>query len=233
MADGDLRAAVQQELDREPGLDASQIGVAASSGVVRLSGHVESYPEKHQAVRAAARVRGVQAVVIDLDVRLPGTNFRTDEEIAQAAANAIQSNALLPKGGIKVRVEKGRVTLEGAVEWQHQRAAADRCVRYLAGVRDLNNHIVVHPEVRRDVGRGDIETALLRNAELDSKGIRVETRGGRVILWGCVQSWAERAEAERAAWGSPGVCHVDDNIRVEASGGHRVAVSRPCPTCPK
>lgn len=217
MTDIDLRSAVQKELDWEPSIDAGEIGVTANHGVVTLSGHIESYPQKHRAEEVAIHVRGVQAVVSDLEVRLPGASVRTDEEIARAAANAIAWNTLLPKGEIKVRVEKSRVTLEGTVDWQYQRASAADGVRYLTGVRDVNNHIVVNPRVRREVVKDEIEAALLRNAEVDAHGIRVETRGDHVILWGNVRSWAEREEAERAAWASPGVCHVDNNLTVNAA----------------
>ena len=100
---------------------------------------------------------------------------------------------------------------------RYQRTSADQCVRYLIGVCDMNNHIVVSPRVRGEVVKAEIETALLRNAELDANGIRVETRADHVILWGNVQSWAEREEAERAAWASPGVCHVDNHLAVNAA----------------
>ena len=216
MNDGDLRARVQEELDWEPSIHAPGIGVSVAKGVVTLSGYVDSYPEKHEAERIAGRVRGVKAVVAHLEVRLPGGSERTDEEIAAAAANAIAWNTLLPKDSIRVAVENGRVTLHGNVDWQYQRASADQGVRYLTGVRDVNNHIVVSPQVHRDVVKADIEEALLRNAELDADAIRVDTRGDHVILWGNVRSWAEREEAERAAWASPGVCHVDNHITVNA-----------------
>lgn len=217
MTDSEMRAAVQQELDWEPSVEAGEIGVSVSIGVVTLSGHVESYPQKHRAEEVAIRVRGVQAVVSSLEVRLPGGSVRSDEEIARAAAHAIAWNTLLPKGEIKVRVEKGRVTLEGAVDWQYQRSSAAEGVRYLTGVKDVNNHIALHPTVRRDVVKSEIEDALMRNAEVEAHNIRVETRGDHVILWGSVRSWAEREEAERAAWASPGVCHVDNNITVSTA----------------
>jgi osmotically-inducible protein OsmY len=217
MTDSDLKAAVQQELDWEPSIDAGEIGVFASNSVVSLTGHVESYPQKHRAEEVAVRVRGVHALVSQLEVRLPGGDVRSDEEIARAAANAIAWNTLLPKEEIKVRVEKGRVTLEGAVDWHYQRASAAEGVRYLTGVKDVNNHIVVNPRVRREVVKSDIEAALLRNAEVEAHNIRVETRGDHVILWGNVRSWSEREEAERAAWASPGVCHVDNHITVNAA----------------
>jgi osmotically-inducible protein OsmY len=156
----------------------------------------------------------VKAVACELEVTLPTQHERNDEDIARAAAHAIAWNTLLPKGAIQVWVDKGRVTLEGAVNWQYQRKSADQSVRYLAGVQDVNNHVVVKPCADRVAVKAHIEAALLRNAQLDANGIRVDVRGDRVILSGTVQSWVEREQAESAAWASPGVCDVDNHLLV-------------------
>jgi len=214
MNDKELRKAVEEALDWEPIVDAKGIGVSVEDGVVILSGHVANYAEKREAEKVASLVRGVKAVACELHVTLPLDFERSDEEIAHAAANAIAWNTLLPKSRIQVWVDRGRVTLEGAVDWQFQRKSADQCIRYLAGVRDVNNHIVVTPGADQVAVRTEIEAALLRNAQLDTSRIRVEVRGNRVILNGNVQSWAERETAERAAWGSPGVSDVENLLLV-------------------
>lgn len=214
MSDRELREAVEQALDWEPIINAKGIGVSVKDGVVTLNGHVTSYPEQREAETVAGLVRGVKAVVCELEVELPSHYERSDAEIARAASNALAWNTLLPKDKIQVWVDKGRVTLEGSVDWQYQRKSADRCVRYLAGVTDVNNHIVVKPSADQVAVKTQIEAALLRNAKLDANGIRVDVRGDRVILSGTVQSWVERQEAERAAWGSPGVCDVENLLMV-------------------
>ncbi len=214
MSDTELRLAVNDALDWEPSIDAKGIGVSVKDGVATLSGNVESFPEKREAEKVAGKVRGVTAVVCDLRVALPKTSVRTDEDIARAAVHAIAWNTLVPQHKVKVWVENGRVTLEGVVDWQFQRNSVDHCVRYLAGVKDVNNHIVVKPAADRAVVKEEIESALLRSAQLDANGIRVHVLGGRVTLSGAVQSAAERDEAERAAWGSPGVSDVDNLLTV-------------------
>ena len=218
MRDNEIRKAVEEELDWEPSINAVGIGVAVLDGVVTLSGQVDSYPQRHEAERAAGHVRGVKAVVGHLEVTIPGVYERSDEEIARAAASAILWNARVPVGAIRISVEHGRVKLEGMVDWQFQRIAAHQSVRYLTGVKDVNIHIVVKPHADRETVKADIEAALLRNAEIDAHGIRIETRGDHVILRGTVPTWRQRAEAERAAWASPGVCHVENNITVKATG---------------
>jgi osmotically-inducible protein OsmY len=214
MDDQELREEVKEALDWEPALDAREIVVSAKGGIVTLTGSVRSYPERHEAERAAGQVRGVKAVACELVVALPPFNTRTDQEIARAAADAISWNTLVPDDKIQVFVDKGRITLEGMVNWHYQRQSADRCVRYLAGVRDVNNHIVVRPIPDQVAVKSHIEAALVRNAHLDAERVRVDVRGERVILRGTVQSWLEREEAERAAWASPGVGEVDNELIV-------------------
>jgi osmotically-inducible protein OsmY len=214
MNDLDLKKEVQEALDWEPALDARAINVSVKDGIVTLTGSVPNYPEKHVAEKAAGLVRGVKAVAGELAVALPAVNSRTDQEIARAAANAIAWNTLLANTKIQVLVDKGRITLEGSVNRDYQRQSAGRSVRYLAGVRDVNNHIVVRPVAEEVAVKSQIEAALVRHARLDADRILVEVRGDRVILSGTVQSWIERAEAERAAWASPGVGEVDNGLIV-------------------
>jgi len=214
MNDFEIKVEVKEALNWEPALDARAINTSIKNGIVTLTGSVPSYPEKHVAEKAAGLVRGVKAVACELAVALPGFNSRSDQEIARAAADAVAWNTLLANTKIQVFVDKGRITLEGTVNWNYQRQSADRSVRYLAGVRDVNNHVIVRPVAEQVAVRSQIEAALIRNARLDSDGIRVEVRGDRVMLRGTVQSWIERTEAERAAWASPGVGNVENELIV-------------------
>jgi osmotically-inducible protein OsmY len=214
MHDFDIQADVKEALDWEPALDARAINISVKDGIVTLTGSVPTYPEKHAAEKAAGLVRAVKAVACELKVTLAPNNARSDQDIARAAADAIAWNTLLSNTDIHVFVDKGRITLEGTVNWNYQRQSADRSVRYLAGVRDVNNHIVVSPRAEQVAVKDQIEAALIRNARLDAENIRVEVHGERVILRGTVQSWIEREEAERAAWASPGVGEVDNELIV-------------------
>lgn len=214
MTDLELKKKVEDELNWEPSVNAAEIGVAVKSGIVTLSGNISSYWQKFSAERAAARVSGVKAVVNELEVRLPTSSERTDEDIARAAVNHLNWAVSVPADRIKATVSKGWITLEGTVEWNYQRVAAENAVRHLIGVKGVSNLIEVKPQVSKGEVKAAIEAALKRSAELDASRITVETDGDRVILRGTVRSWAERNEAERAAWKAPGVRMVDNRITV-------------------
>jgi osmotically-inducible protein OsmY len=211
-SDEELQRDVLAELKWDARVEPNEIGVVVKDGIVTLTGSIDSLFKRWAAEEAARRVRGVKAIVNEIEVKLPESAERTDEDIARAAAHAIETNAMLPADKIQITVSNGWVTLRGEVEWQFQREDAEREVRNLWGVKGVTNLLTVRTRPTPEELKEKIERALVRSAETDAKRIEVEVEGSKVILRGTVRSWAEREEAERIAWLAPGVTEVDNQI---------------------
>ena len=214
LTDADLRRNVEEELRWDPDIDATDVAVNALSGVVTLTGFVRSYVQRTQAEIDTKRVAGVHAVANDLEVHLPSRDVRPDPEIARDCVTQLEFDLPTSHEQVKLIVENGWVSLEGSVIWNFQRERAAEAVRHIRGVTGVSNFIEVKPKVPATEIREKIESALSRIAVLDASRITVETQGGVVKLHGVVHSWAEREEAERAAWAAPGVTSVDNQIAV-------------------
>jgi osmotically-inducible protein OsmY len=214
MTDIELRQTVSDALEFEPSVDAAHIGVAATNGVVTLSGHVATYSEKLKAEEIAMSVRGVKAIAEEIEVRPAGAHATADDEIARRVLDLLRWSTTVPDDRVKVSVQNGWVTLTGSVEWHHQRESASRALQGLAGVRGVANTIRIVSKASPADLRRRIEDALRRQAALDALGIDIELSDGSVTLRGKVHSLSERRVAEQAVWAAPGVREVHDNLSV-------------------
>lgn len=207
-----IRDEVLRQLDWDPEVDASAIGIAAKDGAVTLTGYIGTYAGKLAAERAAKRVRGVRVVANDIDVRLKLE--RTDADIAADVSRVLALRSTIPDS-VQAAVHNGHVTLTGKVQWVFEKQAAEKVVAHVRGVHGVLNHVVVAPRaVERDV-RHRIVEALHRNADIDARHIRVNVAGDRAILTGCVATFLQRESAERAASDAPGITRVENRIVVE------------------
>ena len=211
--DHKLKQNVLAELAWEPSISADHIGVTAKEGVVTLTGHVESYWQKEAAERAASRVQGVKAIAEELETRLPFSIKRTDDEIAAAAISRLSWDVLIPKDAVKVRVEKGFVTLTGQVDWHYQKDSAAGAIRSLSGVTGVANQISTKTRPNTTTISDDIMHALNRSWFFDDN-IKVSADGGKVHLTGNVDSWSDRETAADTAWAAPGTTSVVNDIHI-------------------
>ncbi len=213
--DSDIRRDVESELRWDPSFDDTRVGVSVNNGVVTLTGDVPNYSHRWAADDIVKRVTGVRAVANDIQVRIAPSNVRTDTDIAEAAANALQWNVSLIKTQLKPVVKDGWVTLGGQVSWGYQRTAAENAVRHLMGVKGVTNDIRVASNIKVGNVKENIEEAFKRHAILDAKDIKVDVDSSTVILKGRVHSWREREDASQAAWSAPGVVAVENHLAVQ------------------
>lgn len=213
-ADTKLQHSVLTELEWDPSVDASKIGVAANDGVVTLTGSVNRYIDKMTAERVAKRIYGVRAVANDIEIKILGSAERNDSDIAAAAVNALSWDSSVPDDRIKVTVRDGWVTLEGEVDWQYQKGAAARVVRNLIGLKGVTDAVKLKAHVKSGDVKDKIDAAFKRSAEIDARRVTVEARDGKVILNGNVRSWAEREQAQHAAWAAAGVTAVENHLTI-------------------
>lgn len=212
--DATIRDDVIAELDFDPKVDASAIGVSVKDGIVTLTGHVPNYMQKLSAEAATQRVKGVLGLAEEIQVRFPFDKGHSDAELAERASNILSWTITAPKDGIRVKVEQGWITLHGEAQWAFQKQDAERAVRRLEGVVGVTNLITLHSDLRPADVKGSIKRALHRNAELEAGRINVAVDGAKVILTGKADTWAQRRAAENAAWSAPGVVQVIDHIAV-------------------
>ena len=209
--DDQLQQAVLAELAWEPSVIAAHIGVTAKNGVVTLSGHVENYANKHAAETAARRVKGVYAVAEEIEVQLPYSIRRSDEEIAAAAVDRLGWDVSIKHDSVKLTVASGWVTLTGQVDWHYQREAVQQEIRSLYGVIGVTNEITLWPRVNIPSLANDIMRALHRNW-FDAGAVQVHADGGKVVLTGTVHSPHDRQLASAAAWAAPGATAVENDL---------------------
>ena len=215
--DSEIQRDIEDELRWDPSLENDDIAVSVRDGVVTLAGFTKSYLDKWHAERVVSKVKGVKAIANDLTVKLPSSSERADPDIARAALDTLKWHIAVPSNRIQLKVDKGWVTLEGDVDWNFQREAAERAVRSLTGVKGVTNLITIKPRPTPQDVKQKIKEALERGAQFDSDRITVEIDGNKAILKGTVRSYAERRDAEHAARNAPGITEVENKLTVDPS----------------
>jgi len=210
-----LQKDVQDAIKWEPLLHAAEIGVIVKDGVVTLTGTVDNYSKKIQAENAAKNVVGVKAIAEDIEVKFASSDKQDDTGIAEEILRSLKANLLVPDEKIQVKVDNGWVTMEGELPWNYQREAAKRTVNHVKGVKGVFNHLKIKSELNDTLEQKDIEAAFERSWAINADDITVRVSGRTVTLTGTVGSWYQKEEAGRIAWNTPGIWHVENELRVE------------------
>lgn len=212
--DSEIRDDVIDELRWDPQItEPDAIGVAVKDGAVTLTGHVPTYVEKLAAARAAERVYGVKAVANELEVKLAGAP-RDDSDIATAIAHVLENNVQVPEGKVHARVQNGWVTLDGEVDYDHQRREVERMVRQVRGVTGVSDLITVKPSASPAQVQQVIEETFKREAEIDARHISIAVSDHTAKLYGHVHSLKEASAARAAAAAAPGISAVESHLVV-------------------
>jgi osmotically-inducible protein OsmY len=212
--DSQLKSDIIDELGWDPSVDATEVGVIVKDGIVTLTGHVGSYAEKIAVEHATQRVKGVMGVAQEIKVRLSSINKREDADIATAARNSLNWNALVPDTAVLIKVENGRIELSGELEWDYLRKAAEKAVRHLRGVTAVENHIKVKAKISTEIIQKNVIHALARQAVEDARNLHISVQGSCLMLEGKVHSLPESLAAQNVAWSTPGVTDVVNKIKI-------------------
>lgn len=211
----ELQEDVQKSLKREPLLHAAEIGVTVKDGVVSLTGVVDSYVKKNEAEHATKRVRGVKAIVENIEVKFPNSWSKTDKEVADEVLAALKTNYSVPHEKVMVKVENGKVTLSGELLWNYQVVAAKDSIDHLIGVKGVNNNITIQSELEETIEKEEIEKALDVNGSINNRKVTVTVKGNKVSLTGSVGSKYQKEKAGRIAWNSKGVSQLNNALEIK------------------
>jgi osmotically-inducible protein OsmY len=238
-SDAEVKAAIQDAMQRDPRVDDDDVSLRVRDGVVGLSGTVHSLSAKRTASAIARRTTGVLAVKNDLTVKpsepRPDDRIENDVEQALAASPAVQAT------GIEAKVKDGIVTLTGSVDSNHERMRVSHLTEDIVGVRLVENQLqvesnepVTYDPYIDDVyvydyawynyepsttTQSDVEIAREIRDELwwspfvDSDDVAIIVEDGIATLTGQVDSWAERESATENAY-EAGAIWVDNDLGV-------------------
>jgi len=210
-----LQKEVQNTIQWEPLLSAAEIGVIAKDGVITLSGTVDSYGKKMQAEEATKNVLGVKAIVVNIDIEFGSRYSKGDNEIADEILAAYKRDWKIPEDKVKIKVEKGWVTLDGEFYWHYQKDAAMDSIRNLPGVMGVTNNITIKAAILDEIEKEAIESALQRSWAFHESDIKIDVSGTHITMRGKVASWYEKDEAARIVWKTPGVGIVNNELVID------------------
>ncbi len=216
-SDEDIKKNVVDQLYWDDRVDASNITVTVQEGSVCLRGTVPTYFAFECAQEDALAVAGGAQIENRIEIRYPETiPMPTDEELRNRLTAILALNPDIQSIAVRIVVENGVVTLEGAVPAIWQKHHAQEVISRERGVIRILNRLKAIPARRfadRDIA-DDIGRALLRGGVVDAENLNVKVQAGVVILRGTVRGAEVRNQVYKAALYTPGVVEVIDQLEV-------------------
>ncbi len=140
-SDSEIKSNIEHSFDWDTELYPFDFNIDISNGWVTLEGTVDVFWKKVRAEDLAYSMRGVVGVTNKIAV-VP-TQTLADESLAENIISALDRNINVNVDDINVTVEKGVVSLTGAVSsWWAKRTAYD-IARYTHSVMDVDDRITV------------------------------------------------------------------------------------------
>lgn len=205
-----LKQHIIEELEFDPQVDASRIGVIVDNGIVTLTGRVLSYAEAAHAEEVTRSVAGVRAIAQEIKVVRHDPEQPSDEELASSILKMLHMNSVIPEEQVHIMVRDGCVTATGQVDRIFQKNAVTDAIREVRGVIDYVNQMTIAKTPSDSDMESDIAAILARRSTIDPDGIEVSYHAGKVTLTGHIDEESERTAIRRAILSVPGVNEIAD-----------------------
>lgn len=168
---------------------------------------------------------GCSKPVDSVGMPVAGTTVGTDIDdsvITTSVKSALLADADIKSFDFKVETRKGEVLLSGYVDNQAQLDRATAAARGVAGVKGLQNNVVlkggptsVGKKVDAGIITSKVKTALLADPDIKSFDIAVVTRDDEVLLTGFVDNQIQIDRAVAVAGGVEGVRLVRNEMSIK------------------
>jgi len=197
--DSKITTAVVTQLLVAKATPVEAVAVETNEGIVRLNGSVNAILRKERAEEIAGNVKGVRAVVNNIEVEPPVV---ADGTLVENIEIALADDPATDSFEIRAEAKEGSVVLTGEVESYAEAQLATTVTKNVRGVAAVTNNITVVFEGERDDSdiEEEIERRLAWDTRVDSAGVDVAVRDGDVTLTGEVPSLFQKGVSQSLAW---------------------------------
>lgn len=212
--DAEVERDVRDALYSDVRIDSRNVDAIVQDGIVYLRGSVPDVVQKSVAREVTERIKGVRAVVNELEVT--PAELRSDADITADVVAALVRDSLVDENKIEVETDRGVVYLRGVVGSYTERRSAETDARTTPGVLDVVDELTVAlaPSRSDEVIEADVRLALETNIAIDLSDVHVSVKNGIVTLTGNVPALVQRWLIDEVVRWTPGVVDVVNNLGV-------------------